>query len=1006
MKFTEFCIRHPVTATITNLLILIVGLLSYDFLTVREYPDVVSPILTIEVLYPNASPAVVETQITNTLEDVLAGIEGVETVSSTSMYGRSRVEMHFKPYIDMSDAQSNIRDRLGMVRQILPDDAKDPSVFQQRQDDDSFLYFSVTGEGYSQAELSHLAKLHVVDPLKTIKGVSQVEIFGVDYTMMIELDRNKMMMVDIDAQKVFEKLEKYHVSLPAGRYQGRVPINLDMKLQTPEDFKALPIANHGGKVITLGDIANIGLGTTTSFVSRVDGKRGVLLGIKRSSDGNPLEISKIVHRNIEAYQRLLPHGVNFDIIFDKTRFIKGSLDAVTKAILEAVVLVMLIVFLFLKSFRSTMIPIVTIPISLIGVMSLMALFGLSVNTITLLAMVLAVGLVVDDAIVVLENIHRHVEGGLPPLKAAIKGAKEIGFAIIAMTCTLAAAYAPIAFMQDTIGQVFFEFAVTLAGAVIISGIVALTFSPLMCSRLLKAEEKHVSWLGWFDRGLEKMTSTYNRFFAWTLKQQKKILASCMIIFLACGYLYTSLPKMITPKEDRGVVGVFMPYLAGANLSEFDAYVKKAETLFKAIPESPSILSFTAGWGAQIVTGLVNWSDRSRSAEDIVNVLRKQVQDIPTVEIYPWSWDSGIPGVEAVSSSEGGIQFVLKTTGSYEYLSQYADKLKKALDESGVLSDVRHDLKLNFPSYDVKVDRAKLELTGLEPEKIAKTIAIMMDQDLGIDFEKDGLRYAIALVNRVEPKDLEELYVLNDDDIRIPVSSFMTLERTAIAKELNHHNKMRSAMVSGNAMPGVDMGKAVSVIQSIAQEILPNDIHPEFSGGAQKLQDSSTMMLLLIFVAMVFIYCILAIQFESFIDPMIIMFTVPLAGFGALVLVKLTGGSMNIFAQVGLVTLIGLITKHGILIVEFANQRVAANLPVIQAIQQAAEIRFRPIVMTTAATIFGTLPLILSSGAGAEARQAIGIVLLGGLILGTILTLFIIPTVYLWVKSRGKKSTEN
>ena len=1008
MSFTEFFIKRPVLATIFNLMILIIGVLSFENLTLREYPDVSSPTMNVQVNYPNASPEVVEKEITDTLEEVLASLEGIDSIMSKSTYGSSDVTLTFKAGVDMSEAQSNIRDRLGMIHDVLPEAAKDPIVRPQNQGGEAFFYMALSGDKYSFAELTHMAKLHLKDPIKTIKGVSQIQIYGDEYAMLVELDRNKLLQHDLDAKKVYDKLRENNVSLPAGRYKGAIPVNFNMQLKNEQDFRSLPISQRNGKIVKLGDVAQVNLATSRSFISRVNGKQGVILGIIKSSDGNPLDIAKTVYSRLDAYKRMLPDDVKLEVTFDKTKFIQGSLDSIQKSILEAIALVIAIVFLFLRSARSTLIPIITIPISMIGVVSLMSLFGLSINTITLLAMVLAVGLVVDDAIVVLENIHRHIEEGLKPMEASLKGAREIGFAIIAMTCTLAAVYAPVAFMQDTIGQVFFEFAITLAGSVFLSGIIALTFSPLMCSKLLKHEKS--TRLQGFDRFLDKLTNNYKKLLEKILSWPKLTLVGCVLSFAVCAYLYKALPQAITPKEDRGVVGVWMPYVAGTSLDEFDKYIKQAEEQFTKIKEVPMFLAFAGGWGANVVSGLVDWSERSRSAEEVVGELRELMKNVVTSEAYAWSWDSGIPGVEAVSSSDSGIAMVLKTTGSYEHLSKQADKLKTLFANSDLFSDAHHDLKLNFPSFNAVVDRNKLELTGLKPHDVAKIIAIMMDQNLDLEFKKDGIRYAIALVNTIEPTHLEEIYAMKEgkpgpqmqEPIKIPLSSFIKLERSVLPKELSHFNKMRAARINATPAKGVDMGKAMAFMTKTAKETLAADVHFEYDGAAKKMKESASTMLMLIFVAMIFIYCILAIQFESFIDPLIIMFTVPLAGLGALLLVWATGGSMNIFTQVGLVTLIGLITKHGILIVEFANQRLEKAASIQEAISQAASIRLRPILMTTAAMVFGSLPLILSSGAGAEARQAIGYVLVGGLTLGTGLTLFIIPVVYEVVKGWSEK----
>lgn len=995
---TDFFMRRPVLAVILNFMILVVGLLSYQQLSLREYPDIKNSQMVVRVLYPNASPEVVEREITDPLEETLASLEGIEEISSISKYGMSVIEIHFKDKIPPNEALANIRDKLGTVRDTLPEDAKEPLVEPKSEGSGAFIFLSLTGDNYHFAELTHLARLYLKDPLKTIKGVAQVEVMGDSYVMSVALDRNKLLLFDLDAVKIYNYLNEFNLSMPAGRYDGRVPLNFDLTLENEEDFANLPVGHFDGKIIFLKDVAEIKLDSSKQFLARKNGQKAVLIGLNKANDGNPLEISKFVHEHLENYQRLLPDDVRLSLDFDKTKFIKGSLDSVKQSILEAVALVIIIVFLFLRSFRATLIPVITIPISLVGVLTVMAIFGLSINTITLLALVLAVGLVVDDAIVVLENIHRNIEDGLSPLDAAFKGAREIGFAIIAMTCTLAAVYAPILFINGTIGQVFFEFAVTLAGAVVLSGVIALTFSPLMCSRLLKAESTHnTPHKSRIDLWLQKLEEAYTKGLTRALCLAKPILVGCVLILVGCVYLYQTLPSDITPKEDRGVVGVYMPYVTAAKVEEFENYIRQVETIFANIPEAPMYLSFAGEWGGQVVTALSNWSARKKSAADIVQILNKGVEQVYTTEAYPWSWDSGIPGVEASSAANTGLQVVLNSTQSYAHLSQQTDAYKQALLASGLFQDVHHDLKLNYPSFDIHVDRRKMELAGFKPEALSRQVAIMMDKRQDLEFKKNGLRYPIELRGQVAPSKLEELFAYNEEGKRVALASFMTLKRAVVPQELKHFNKLRAAYINVSLNPGVDMGQAITKMQQIANDVLTSDVIFELSGAAQKLQESSGQMILLIFMAMLFIYCIMAIQFESFVDPLIIMTTVPLAGFGALFLILLTGGSVNIFTQLGLITLIGLITKHGILIVEFANQKLKDVQDINLAINHAATLRLRPILMTTGAMVFGAIPLILSNGAGAEARQAIGYVLFGGLVFGTLLTLFVIPIVYRIIK---------
>ncbi|MCP4924281.1 MAG: efflux RND transporter permease subunit [bacterium] len=807
------------------------------------------------------------------------------------------------------------------------------------------------------------------------------------------------------------------MSLPGGRFQEAIPITIDMRIQSIEDLENIPVLHKEPEkskdferqaVVLLQDVAHISLGRANSGAVRKEGKDVCFIGVIKSSDGNPLDISNEIHERLDQFQNVMPKGVTLSVAFDKTRFIRGSLASVQASVIEAVILVILIVFLFLRSFRATLIPLVAIPLSLVGVMSLMWMCGLSVNTITLLAMVLAVGLVVDDAIVVLENIHRHIEEGKSPLKAAKEGSKEIGFAIVAMTLTLASVYAPIAFIQDAIGQVFFEFAITLAGAVIVSGIVALTFTPLMCGRLLKKTSKKTPQalssfkaLRFFDRGLEWITKAYSKALESTLAHPKAILSACVGVLVVCIVLFQMIPQAITPKEDRGVIGIWVPFLEGASLNEFDHYLKLVEKEVSNIKEAHSYLTFSGSWGGNVVIPLKSWEKRSRSAEEVVEELRTNIKNIPTIQAHPWNWDTGIPGVEQASAKDGGITVQFLTIGSYEDLSKVMENLRKICEDEEFVKDCYHNLRFTSPGYKAVIDRAKLAQTNLEPQHVSDVLSVMMDQNLHLEFSKDGLRYPIALHPSVLPYHLEEIYAFNKKGIRFPLSYFMTLEQTAQPKELTHYNQFRAAQLNVSLSPEAEISEGIEGILQKIQENVPEGIQYEFTGAAKKLEESSTMMLLLIFVALIFVYAILAIQFESFSDPFIIMFTVPLAVFGALLCLYMLDHTLDIFTQIGLVTLIGLITKHGILIVEFANQKMLKQEGKLDdIIKEAASLRLRPILMTTGAMVFGAVPLIFSSGAGAEARQAIGVVLVGGLLLGTLLTLFVIPVVYKILKSRS------
>lgn len=999
MNFTEVFLRRPVFATIINALIIVVGLLSLQGLTLREYPKVSAPAIDVKVVYPNASPQSVESEVTTPLEQLLSGIEGIEYTSSSSRYGRSEISLRFRNGVNMTDAKSSVREQLSMARSSLPSTILEPEVSQQANNNDAFFYVSLQSDERSYAELTHLMNVNLKNAIKTISGVANIIVYGSKYTMSVSLDRAKMLQYGIDSADVMTVIDQSNVSLPAGRYHQAVPITFDMSNSSVEDFKTMPIQKVGNTVVTLQDIANVELGSSHDDIVRVNGKPGVLFGVVTASDGNPLTVSEDIKKNMAYYQSLLPNDAKLTIVFDKSEFIRGSLSSIEQSIIEAILLVMAVVFLFLRNFRATIIPLVAIPISLIGVLSIMKFFGLSINTITLLALVLSIGMVVDDAIVVLENIHRHIEEGLSPLNAAIKGAKEISFAIIAMTLTLASVYAPVAFIEGTMGQVISEFAITLAGAVIISGIVAISFTPLLCAKLMKPNEH--AMLEKVDQFLERVALSYKKNLDVVLHWPKTVLLACLLCVVACGSFFYMLPQEITPKEDRGVIGVFGPPIAGIKLEEQDRYLKQVEGIFKNIPESPMFMTFAGNWGAYIVTALVPWSERNRSSQDVVDQLNKDVKKIPTAEIYPWSWDTGIPGVERAASDGNGISFILRTTKSYPELSAAADKIKSSMEEQKKLfSSGRHELRLNYPGYIAQVDRMQLMLRDLQPSQVASVVEVMFDKNTNLEFKLDGIRYPITIQSADKNNHIEELNISNAKGSLTALSDFVDLKRSAEPKELHHYNQLRSTAVHLELAEGAKLSDAVEYIRKSSEDF-PEGVQFEFTGEAQRLQESSTTMAMLLAVALIFIYCILAIQFESFVDPFIIMFTVPLAGIGALLMLWLSGGSLNVFTQIGLLTLIALITKHGILIVEFANQRLESAASVMEAVEEAASIRLRPILMTTGAMVLGAVPLVLATGAGAESRYAIGSVLVAGLLLGTFFTLFVIPSAYITVKNLAK-----
>lgn len=976
------------------------GLLSMGKLPFQEYPTVVTPIFRVQVIYPSASPELVETEVVRVIENALAEMEGLSELQSESRTGVGTIGIFFKEGADVTKSMALIRDKLSTIASELPKDAKAPRITTDIGHT-TLVNFSVTGDRYQPAELFHQARLRLQQILNQVPGVSSVYQEGAFYTMAVLVDREKLYQHGLDGADVYNAIESQNISLPAGKYRESVPITFQTRVTSVSDLENLPLKKINNNIIRLKDVAKVSLQEDGLESARVGGKPGLLISLRKALDGNPLETSAYVREHFQRFQEALPEGMKLHFTFDATKFIKASLDSVEASIFEAVFLVLLVSYLFLGSWRSTLIPLITIPISLVGILFVMELTHASLNVVTLLAMVLAVGLVVDDAIIVLENIHRHMEKGLTPLKAADVGGREVGFSIIAMTITLTAVYLPIMFMEGSLGQVFKEFAITLAGAVLLSGMIAITFSPLMCAYILRTTQKKERnrWLTRFQNWLNTLTQIYTKWLSRMIHKPLWAGGATLLFLVFCIVVYRQLPVSVVPQEDRGVVGLFMKKPENTTPKEFETYIRKGEKLLYELPEVMTPIVFVSPEQAVVVTEVINWSKRSRSANDIVAELHRKIGRIPSVKIFPWSWNNTIPGLPEGASYEGQSQIVLKTAGEYEDLHLASQKLMEALQKAG-FQGVQTDLQMNAPSLTAHVDWNRLLALDIDIARATQNTEIMMDKNTAHKFTMDGQRYAISLKASESTRHIEEVYVKNAKDRLTSLGNAVTLEKAAKPSVLTHHNKLRASKITAHAPAGMDLKKALDHMLKLARENVPGHILAEPSSFSEKMLESSQNMTVLIFLALLFIFAILSVLFANFLDPFIILFTVPLSTLGSLLAIWAVGIDLNIYVQVGLVTLVGLITKHGILIVDFTNKGIEAGLDPAKAVLQSAQTRLRPILMTTAAMMMGALPLALTTGAGAEARRSIGFTLLGGLGFGTVLTLFIIPTLLLWLNQRS------
>ena len=1006
MVLSDTSIRKPVLATVMSLILLLVGLVSYQRLAVREYPKIDPPVVNVTTQYPGASAEIIESQVTQVLEESLAGIEGIEMMTSTSRPERSQITVRFIIERDPDDAASDVRDRVSRARGRLPDEIEEPIIQKVEADAQPTIYISFFSDRHAPLEISDFADRIVKEALQTLPGVAEVRIFGERrYAMRIWLDPERLAAYHLTPQDVEAALRRQNVEIPAGRVESQArefTVLSESDLRTPAQFDRLIIRQTDNYLVRLSDVGRAELGAVDERrINRFNGRTAVTVGVVKQATANPLDISRDVQAELPRLLRSLPEGMQASVSYDRAQFIEKSIQNVYTTIGEAVVLVVLIIFLFLRSFRATLIPLVTIPVSLIGGFAMMLAFGFSINTLTLLALVLAIGLVVDDAIVMLENIYRHVEEGMPPFQAALKGSREIGFAVVGMTLTLAAVFAPIGFITGTTGRLFTEFAWTLAGAVLISGFVALTLSPMMSSKLLRHETKH----GWFYTVVERFLNALTRLYQRSLRTALRL--RVLVLLIGAGVagssflLFGVLKSELAPVEDQGTLVVLGTAPEGATIQYTDHYARQVEAILKEVPEierSMVVSGFPTVTNMISFNRLTDWDERTRKQQAITQELTPKMAQVAGLRAFPTN-----PPPLGQSVRSLPVEFVIQTSRGYRELEQMVEKVLARASQNPGLVNVDTDLKLNTPQLRVDIDRDKAADLGIPVETIGRTLETMLGSRQVTRFKREGKQYDVIVqladVDRRNPSDLHRIHVRAQDGQMVPLSNLVRVEEGIAPKELNHFDQRRSATITANLAPGYALGQALEFLEQTAQELLPPDVQIDYNGISREFKQASSSLLLTFGLALAFIYLVLSAQFESFRDPFTIMLTVPLSMAGALATLWLTGGTLNIYSQVGLVTLIGLITKHGILIVEFSNQIRERGAGMADAVVEACTLRLRPILMTTGAMVLGALPLATAVGAGAEARRQIGIVIVGGLLVGTFFTLYVIPAAYTFIAGR-------
>ncbi len=1006
MKISELSIQRPVLATVMSLTLLLFGLLSLMRLPVREYPDVESRVVSVTTIYRGASAQVVETEITDPIEEQLSTLEGVKLLTSSSQEQVSRITVEFELKRDVEQAANDVRDRVARVRGELPTTADDPIVAKQDVNAQPIIWLSVNGEGFSVLELSDAARNLLVERLQRVEGVGSVFVGGErKYAMRVWLDPLRLAARGLTVADVERALRSENAEIPSGRIEGRgreFAVRTRGDLDTPEAFGDIVIANDAGSAVKLSDVAEVKVGAEDErTVVRYNGVPSVGVGIVKQQKASTVDVAKAVRAALPQLQEALPGGMHLVIAYDSSTFIEDAIHEVLVSLFIAIGLVFLVTFLFLRSLRATLIPAVAIPVSVIGTFTATYFLGYSLNILTLLALVLAIGLVVDDAIIMLENIHRHLEMGKPRMQAARDGAAEVGFAIVATTLTLIAVFIPVAFLSGRIGALFNEFGIAVAVAVMISGFVALTLSPMLCSRLLKAHprtdagphDEPAPRTGWDGR----MHDLYEKWLRHSLAHRRWVLAGMLLVAGLTVALYRVLPSELVPTEDRGLVFnlVFAP--EGSTLEYTDRYLQQAEAIYRTVPEVQG--QFAAGglgFGGPgrvtdgfIFVRLKPFNERKRSQQQIVQSVFGRMLSIP-----------GVLAIPVNPPSLGGgtgqpVQFVLLAE-SYEELQKSMGVLMAEAQKLGYLVNSDSDLKLNKPQLEVRIDRDRASALGVSVSDIGSTLQTLLGGREAGRFKRGNRQYDVMLqvpsADRAAPATIEQLYVRGASGL-VQLASVVQVSEKVSPRELNHFNRVRSATFTANLAPGVTIGQALTDLRRVAKDKLPAGVRTDLAGESREFAESSGGLNLLFLIALAFIFLVLAGQFESFIHPLTILVSVPLAVVGALASLWAMKMSINIYSQIGLIMLIGLVTKNAILIVEYANQRVARGIDVTEAVVGAATIRLRPILMTTLATVFGVLPIALGLGAGAESRKPLGVVVVGGLIFSTMLTLVLVPVVY-------------
>ena len=1019
MRLSEVSVKRPVFATVISLLLVIIGLLAATRLPVRELPNVESPVVSIETIYRGASADVVETKITQVIEDRVSGLEGVTKINSQSVDGRSSINIEFAPDRPVDEAANDVRDRVARVAAQLPQEADPPEIGKVDFNAEPIMYINLSSDTLNVLELTDYADRVLVERLGVLPGVARVRINGGRrYAMRVWIDREALAARQLTVVEIENSLRRENVQLPAGRLessQRELTLRTETGLDTEQDFRALVIGRGpDGYLVRLGEVADVRLAAENErSLSRSNGVPGISIGIEQISKANTLEVAREVRAELERLQPELPPGTALEINIDRSVFIEESMKEVIVSLFIAMALVLVVIYLFLGNLRAMLIPAVTIPVSIIAAFIVMAAMGFSVNILTLLGLVLAIGLVVDDSIIVLENIYRRMEHGEPPLLAAVEGSREIGFAVIATTLVLIAVFVPISFLQGNIGELFREFGFTIAAAVAFSSLVALTLTPMLCSKMLGAGAQHSRFSRVVDDFFRRLAARYERDLRRVMQRPWLVVGGTLAAVALATFLLRMLPSELTPEEDRGMIFYSLTGPEGATLDYMDRQARLAEDLVAREVATGEvvrgIMRIPGGFGgaaelnqARGFLVLAPWGERDRSAAGIAQSLRMELNQIPGVRTSVGAmggWSRG--GGSAVQVVLGGTD--------YADLARWRDQLMSRMQENPGLANVQSNYEERKPQLRVAVDRDRAADLGVSLQTVGRTLETVLGSRIVTTFVERDREYNVILQGRAEdrstPADLDNLYVRSDRTGElIPLSNLVTLSELGGPIRLNRFDRLRSITVSAALAPGYTLGEALGFVEKVVKEDLPPSVRLNFDGQSREFKASGNQLYVMFLLAMIVVFLVLAAQFESFVHPFVIMTTVPLAVIGALVGLWMYGMSINVFSQIAAIMLVGLAAKNGILIVEFANQLRDRGVEFRESVIEAAAIRLRPVLMTSFCTAFGALPLLFATGAGAESRQAIGVVVFYGVMISVFMTLLVVPAVYAIV-ARNTKSPE-